>query len=140
MGEESGQVERSGKWGQTVIAGVPERQGYVFAGWNIEGGELPATYASNETYTALWTAVKGITISVDAADLSVIKSINGSTVTFSAEECDFYSWLLDGTEISASQTCSIDTKDLIKGTYTLSMEAQKGGRWYSYYAQIKVGE
>lgn len=140
LGEESGQIEKSGKWGQTVIAGVPERQGYVFAGWNTEGGELPATYASNETYTALWTAVKGITISVGAADLSVIKSISGSTVTFSAEECDFYSWVLDGTEISTSQTCAIDTKDLIKGTYTLSLEAQKGGRWYSYYAQIKVGE
>ncbi len=140
LGEESGSVTKSGKWGQTVITGAPEREGYTFAGWDTEGGELPSTFDSNATYTAQWTAVKGFTITVDVADISVTKSTSGNTITFTAEDCDSYSWLLDDVEIGTEKTCLIDTASLTKGTYALSLEAEKGDRWYSYYAQIKVGE
>lgn len=140
LGEENGIVEKTGKWGQTVITGVPEREGYVFAGWNTSGGELPSTFDSNATYTALWTAVKGFTITVNVADISVTKSTSGGTITFTAEDCDSYSWMLDNEEIGTNQSCAINTSSLTNGTYTLALEAQKGSRWYSYYAQIKVGE
>ncbi len=140
MDGKTGILEKSGKWEQSVIVGVPEREGYVFEGWDTADGTLPATFDSNATYTARWTAVNVITITVNVSDIEVSRSASGNTITFSAEECDSYSWLLDDEVIGTTQTCAIDTSSLTKGTYTLSLEAEKGGRWYSYYAQIKVGE
>lgn len=136
----TGILEKSGKWEQSVIVGVPEREGYVFEGWDTADGTLPATFDSNATYTAQWTAVNVITITVNVSDIEVSRSASGNTITFSAEECDSYNWLLDDEVIGTTQTCAIDTSNLTKGTYTLSLEAEKGGRWYSYYAQIKAGE
>ena len=128
-----------GKYGQTVLSNpVPEKQGYSFEGWNTTGGTLPQTFETTATYTAKWSSVKGITIKVSEADIDVTKTVNGNTVTFTAETCDSYAWYLDDVLKDSGQTFEIDTSTMVKGTYTLVLEAQKGGRWYSYYAQIKV--
>lgn len=136
----TGVVTITGKYGQTVIVNSPEKEGYSFEGWNTSGGTIAQVFDADTTYTAKWTAAKGITITVNEADITVTKAQNGSTITFTAEECDSYSWLLDDKVIAASQSCAIDTSTLTRGTYTLALEAEKGGRWYSYFAQIKVTE
>lgn len=81
-----------------------------------------------------------IAITVNTSDISVTKTENGNYITFTADVCDTYRWLLNETELSAGQSCVIDTASLEKGTYTLSLEAQKGGSWYSYFAQITVSK
>lgn len=136
----TGTVVKSGKWGQTLVVGTPVRTGYEFVGWNTSGGTLPATYNSTATYTAQWAAVSGITITVDNSDVVVTKTQNGSVIIFTAEPCDSYAWYLDDGLIGTEQTCVVDTSTLVKGVYSFALEAQKGGKWYSYFAQIKVGE
>lgn len=74
------------------------------------------------------------------SDISVIKSQNGSSLMFDAEECDSYSWTLDDLPVWTEKTYSIDFSSVLEGTYTLSLEAQKGGKRLSYYAQIKVAK
>ena len=138
LGEESGTITKSGRWGQTVSIGIPERHGYSFEGWNTVGGRLPKTFDSAATYKALWSAVKGFTITVQESDINVSKSQSGNIITFTSEECSSYNWTLDDKSIGTAQTCTVNVSELSKGTYTLSLEAQKGGSWYSYYAQIKI--
>ena len=136
-----GMVTKTGKYGQTLAIGTPTRKGYTFEGWTDSWGNgIPSTYYEYATYTARWSVSMGIDIVVDDSDITVIKTENGNYITFTADECDTYRWLLDETEISTAQSCMIDTDLLEKGTYTLSLEAQKGGRWYSYFAQITVNK
>lgn len=138
---QTGTLEKTGKTGASIPAlSNPQKSNYTFMGWNTIGGTLPSVY-ENATYTAVWllNEVRGIDISVDPlSDINVTKSQNGNTVTFTAEECDSYSWTLDGAAKGSARTCSIDTSTLLKGTYTLTLEAKKGGKWFSYTAQIKV--
>ncbi len=138
----TGTITKSGKYGASVPAlSNPQKTNYTFMGWNTNGGALPSVYAEDATFTAVWllNEVRGIDITVDPlSDISVTKSQSGNTVTFTAQECDSYSWTLDGAAKGSARTCSIDTSTLLKGTYTLTMEAKKGGKWFSYTAQIKV--
>lgn len=87
-----------------------------------------------------WTIPVGIEITVDISDIIVTKTENGNDITFEAEVCDSYHWLLGETEISSGQSCMLDISMLENGTYSLSLEAQKSGRWYSYFAQITVNK
>ena len=141
---QTGTIKKTGKIGAAVPSVPnPQKTDTIFLGWNTNGGTLPSVFAENATYTAVWrlNEVRGIDITVEPPlpdDISVTKSQSGNTVTFTAEECDSYSWALDGAEKGSARTCSIDTSILLKGTYTLTLEAQKGGRWFSYTAQIKV--
>ena len=139
---QTGTLEKIGKTGASVpTLSNPQRANYTFMGWNTNGGALPSVYEEDATYTAVWllNEVRGIDISVDPlSDISVTKSQSGNTVTFTAQECDSYSWALDGAAKGSARTCSIDTSTLLKGTYTLTLEAKKDGRWFSYTAQIKV--
>lgn len=51
----------SGKYGAAVTNayGNPEREDFAFAGWNTNGGTLPATFPSSDAaYTAVWTKTK----------------------------------------------------------------------------------
>ena len=137
---QTGIITKTGRYGQYVIINNPGRTNYIFAGWNSKGELLPDTYETDKTYTALWSAVKGFEISIQASDISVTKSTNENIISFTAEECDSYSWILNDVEKSTERTFSIDTSTLKKKVYTLALEAQKGGKWYSYYAQIKVTE
>lgn len=138
----TGTITKSGKYGASVPAlSNPQKTNYTFMGWNTNGGALPSVYAEDATFTAVWllNEVRGIEITVDPlSDISVIKSQSGNTVTFTAQECDSYSWALDGAAKGSARTCSIDTSTLLKGTYTLTLEAKKGGKWFSYTAQIKI--
>ncbi len=139
---QTGGITKSGKYGASVPAlSNPQKANYTFMGWNTIGGTLPSVYAEDATYTAVWllNEVRGIDISVDPlSDINVTKSQSCNTVTFTAQECDSYSWALDGAAKGSARTCSIDTSTLLKGTYTLTLEAKKDGRWFSYTAQIKV--
>lgn len=139
---QTGTVKKTGKIGASVPAlSNPQKTNYTFMGWNTNGGALPSVYAEDATFTAVWllNEVRGIDITVDPlSDISVTKSQSGNTVTFTAQECDSYSWALDGAAKGSARTCSIDTSTLLKGTYTLTLEAKKGGKWFSYTAQIKV--
>ncbi|MBO4508622.1 MAG: InlB B-repeat-containing protein [Spirochaetaceae bacterium] len=141
LDDQTGTLTKTGKYGQTVSINQPQKTGTSFAGWNTEGGTLPSTFDENETYTAKWTSSRVIEITVGSlSDLTVTKSQNGNIITFTSEECDSYNWTLDDAQISTTRTCTIDTSTLLKGTYALCLEANKDGRWYSYFAQIKVEE
>ena len=137
---ETGTITNTGKYGQTVNITAPTRTNYSFNGWNTTGGTLPATYETDGNYTAVWSAINGISVQVQIEDISVTKTQTGNTYTFSAETCDSYSWTLDDVEIATTQTCNIDISTFAKDTYILALEAKKGSKWYSYYAQIKVTE
>ena len=140
LADETGTISKTGKYGQTVNITAPTRTNYSFNGWNTTGGTLPATYETDGNYTAVWSAIKGISVQVQIEDIIVTKTQTGNTYTFSAETCDSYSWTLDDVEIATTQTCNIDISTFAKDTYILALEAKKGSKWYSYYAQIKVTE
>ncbi len=53
----------SGLYGATVSVANPEKAGWIFIGWNTEGGQLPATFTSDGSYTAMYDE--------DAADYKV---------------------------------------------------------------------
>ena len=140
LGDQTDTVTLSGKYGQTLgVLANPTRQNYSFEGWNTVGGTIAQTFTANTTYTAKWSAAGGISVTVlQVDDIEVTQSISHSIITFTAENCDSYCWSLDDDVIGSDRTCSIDTLELYKGTYTVSLEAQKNGKWYSYFAQIKV--
>lgn len=136
---DSGIITKTGKYGSIFFVNEPVRSGYVFERWS---SNLPDRYYEDATYTALWTRTipVGIEITVDISDIIVTKTENGNYITFEAEVCDSYHWLLGETEISGGQSCMLDISLLENGTYSLSLEAQKGGKWYSYFAQITVNK
>ena len=139
LGGQTGTIEQTGKYGQTVgTIANPTRQNYCFEGWNNVGGAIAQTFTANTTYTAKWSAAGGISVTVGEGNIVVTKTVAGNIITFTAEECDSYSWTLDDDEIGTEQTCVIDTSTLNKGTYTIALESQKNEKWYSYFAQIKV--
>ena len=156
---ESGTVTKKGKYGQTVLVNAPEKTGYNFLGWNEEGGELPTRYDENATYTAIWSAgIKGITVTVNNADITVTKTVDGSKIIFTADDTFvsyYYKWYFDDEGQSSYGTtsdsictikyatpyiCTIDTSKLGTGLYTIALEARKNGNYYSWFAQIKVTE
>ena len=139
LGGQTGMITRTGKYGQTVGTIInPTRQNYSFEGWNTVGGTIAQTFTANTTYTAKWSSAGGISVTVGEGNIVVTKTVAGNIITFTAEECDSYSWTLDDDEIGTEQTCVIDTSTLNKGTYTIALESQKNEKWYSYFAQIKV--
>ena len=139
LGGQTGTVEQTGKYGQTVNISAPTRTGYSFEGWNRVGGRLAPTFTTNTTYTAKWSAAGGISVTVlPISDIEVTNSTSHSIITFTAEECTSYRWTLDNEVKGTGRTCVIDTLGLYKGTYKISLEAQKNGKWHSYFAQIKV--
>lgn len=137
----TGTITKTDKVGRAFSISNPTKAHAVFAGWNTVGGTLPTTYNANATYAAVWTNIEATPIQITVlpeSDISVTKTQSGSVITFTAEECDSYRWTLDDAAKGSSRTCQIDTSTLLKGTYTISLEAKKGGKWRSYYAQIKV--
>lgn len=79
-----------------------------------------------------------IKIKESYSDISVAKAQNGSSIIFITEDCDSYDWTLEEKQIGADKICLLDTSSLLAGTYSLSLEAEKSGKRYSYYAQIQV--
>jgi hypothetical protein len=78
-----------------------------------------------------------IEVSVKNSDISVTKTQDGNSVIFTAEKCDSYSWTLDDKVVGTARSCVIDTTTLTPGTYSLALEATKGTKHYSYWAQLK---
>ncbi|MEE3409928.1 MAG: BspA family leucine-rich repeat surface protein [Treponema sp.] len=78
-----------------------------------------------------------IDVAVKNSDISVTKTQDGNSVIFTAEKCDSYSWTLDDKVVGTARSCVIDTSTLAPGTYSLALEAKKGSKIYSYWAQLK---
>ena len=78
-----------------------------------------------------------IDVAVKNSDISVTKTQDGNKVIFAAEKCDSYSWTLDDKVVGTSRACVIDTSTLAPGVYSLALEAKKGSKIYSYWAQLK---
>ena len=138
LGEQTGTITRTGKYGQTVNISAPIRAGYSFEGWNNVGGTLATTFTANTTYTAKWSASGGISVTVSKDDIVVTRELCGNKIIFTAEECDEYVWTLDDNNIGDEQTCEIDVSNLCNGTYTVELEARKGVKWYSYFTQVRI--
>ena len=59
----------------TEIA-APSKEGYTFVGWDVRGGELPATYPdADTTYTAIWAL--NVTMTFDTDGGTAIPSVGG---------------------------------------------------------------
>ena len=55
---------------------APSREGYTFVGWDVRGGELPATYPdADTTYTAIWAL--NVTMTFDTDGGTAIPSVGG---------------------------------------------------------------
>ncbi|MBO4859868.1 MAG: InlB B-repeat-containing protein [Treponema sp.] len=127
LGEATGTITKSGKYGQSLAAVAnPTRQNYTFSGWNTKGGTIPATFEESATYTALWTTASGITISIapDSTinveqEESIIETTTsaGSTgkvkvITLTAAEgFTGYSWRIDGNLASSYEGGFIVSED-----------------------------
>ncbi len=71
-------------------------------------------------------------------DIQVTSMKNGNMLIFTSEECDLYTWRLNDQEYANTKSCSINLGNYKKGTYSLSLEAFKDSKWYSFFAQIIV--
>ena len=127
LGEATGTITKSGKYGQSLAAVAnPTRQNYTFSGWNTKGGTIPATFEESATYTALWTTASGITITI-APDSTIsveqeeaiieTTTSSGSTgkvkvITLTAAEgFTGYSWRIDGNLASSYEGGFIVSED-----------------------------
>ena len=148
LGEQTGTVTKTGKYGQSISVADPTRSGYTFSGWNTTGGAIPATFDETKTYTALWTSASGITVTIaPASTISVVKSVSDDTITLTADSgFTGYTWLIDGTAASGmtGATVSEDGTRLTlaktnlteNAVYQVSLSATKDG--IPYGAQISV--
>ena len=139
LGGESGTVTKTGKYGQTVAIANPTKTGFAFAGWNENDGTLPTSYTEDAEYTAVWSTAKIVSFTVnEESDISVGRQQEENTITFTADECDSYAWYFNDAKVATTRQYEIDLSTLAKGTYGLALEAQKDGKLYSYFTQIKV--
>lgn len=68
-----------------------------------------------------------------------------NAITFTVkEECDSYSWAIDGVEQNTGNSLTVNTNNkqvfVKNGIYDISLEVEKDGKYYSFTAQIKVQE
>ena len=148
LGEQTGTVTKTGKYGQSISVADPTRSGYTFSGWNTTGGAIPATFDETKTYTALWTSASGITVTIaPTSTISVVKSVSDDTIALTADSgFTGYAWLIDGTAASGvtGATVSEDGTRLTlakanlteNAVYQVSLSATKDG--IPYGAQISV--
>ena len=148
LGEQTGTVTKTGKYGQSISVADPTRSGYTFSGWSTTGGKIPATFETSATYTALWTSASGITVTIaPASTISVVKSISDEAITLTADSGFIgYAWLIDGTAASGMTGATVSgdgtrltlAKENLKenAVYQVSLSATKDGIPYS--AQISV--
>ncbi|WP_210121014.1 InlB B-repeat-containing protein [Treponema parvum] len=110
---DAGPIVKTGKYGASLPAPVPEQEGFVFKGWNPV---LPSPLlfpAADAEYTAQWTPLYTITFGVDGtpANGTLKATVDGNeihsdakvekdkTVTFTAEPetgCNVKEWKVDG--------------------------------------------
>ncbi|MGI5074080.1 leucine-rich repeat domain-containing protein [Treponema vincentii] len=113
-------IIKTGKYGTTLTAPAPEREGYAFKGWSPEPPSPLAFPAINTEYTAQWKINKyPVIFNVDGAGGTLKATVgeteinsgdkveHGKTVTFTATSATGYrvkGWMLDGTAIAESGT------------------------------------
>lgn len=148
LGEQTGTVTKTGKYGQIISVADPTRSGYTFSGWNTTGGAIPATFDETKTYTALWTSASGITVTIaPASTISVVKSVSDDTITLTADSGFIgYTWLIDGTVASGMTGATVSEDGTMltlakanlteNAVYQVSLSATKDG--IPYGAQISV--
>lgn len=130
----------SGRYGATVSLADPTKSGWRFTGWNTSGGKLPTTFTEPGTYKALWTAVAGLTVTIDAlSDITVNKQTEGTTVTLTADAgYTSYQWKVEGVvqEGKNSYVLQLDTSSWVQGTYEVFLLVQDGGLYKSASLRI----
>ena len=143
LGDSSENFTLSGKYGQSIEAlENPTRQNYKFSGWNTIKGTIPTTLEESATYTALWTAVNGITVTIGTnSTIDVEQEESGTSIVFTAEK-DFtdYKWIFDGVAATSIEDASISEdgtvltikKSMIKQgvAYPITLSATKKGMPY----------
>lgn len=77
----AGERDHIGTYGQAVDYEVPERPGYLFQGWNVEGATMRSiAYPSRDrTYSAEWEPLDQVTVTYDAQGGTVISGTIGFT-------------------------------------------------------------
>ena len=130
----------SGRYGATVSLADPTKSGWRFTGWNTSGGTLPTTFTEPGTYKALWTAVAGLTVTIDAlSDITVNKQTEGTTVTLTADAgYSSYQWKVEGVvqEGKISHVLQLDTSSWVQGTYEVFLLVQEGAVYKSASLRI----
>ena len=130
----------SGRYGATVSLADPTKSGWRFTGWNTSGGKLPTTFTEPGTYKALWTAVAGLTVTIDAlSDITVNKQTEGTTVTLTADAgYTSYQWKVEGVvqEGKTSHVLQLDTSSWVQGTYEVFLLVQEGAVYKSASLRI----
>lgn len=110
LGDSSENFTLSGRYGKSIQAlENPTRPNYKFSGWNTTNGTIPTTLEESATYTALWTTLSGITITIAPnSEISVEYEANDSSIIFiAAEGFTNYSWLIDGLAAASVKGASI---------------------------------
>ncbi len=128
----------SGRYGAAVIRPEnPVRENYYFVGWDES---IPEVYDVEAlTFKAVWSSANSTEGSVIAPDLNLTIHETGHSITFTAEECDSYSWALnDAIYLDSSRIHIINKLELPEGVYTVSLKAEKNGLIYSYSKQFIV--
>ena len=117
--------------GAITLPAAPTKDGYTFAGWDLNGTTYAAgdsyTLTGDVTFTALWTAVQtDYTATFDSNGGSAVSAITGSgAITLPAAPTkagyEFAGWLLDGTTYAAGDT------------YTLASDVTFTAQWNQIY-------
>ena len=124
--------------------------GYIFAYWYIykDGTEielLPGSYTvtSDVRLSSKWVKNSSITVELpeDDTEISITPVQNGNSWTLTAETgFEKYVWRIDGTvQTETGNILTLDTASWARGVYEVSVEAEKGGEFYSARAYITVG-
>ena len=124
-------------------------EGCIFAGWYIDQNYNTEIFADSYTVTdsvtlyAKWIGNSGITVEIpeNNIELSLVAQKNGNTWTFTANEgFTDYVWRIDDEmQSETSNTLTIDTSSMLIGSYSVTVEAKKGGEIYSAITYINGG-
>ena len=150
LGEQTGTVTKTGKYGQSISVANPTRQGFTFDGWNAVGGTIPATFDETKTYTALWTSAGGITATIAPLHtIAITKADVDGSITLTAESgFTDYSWLINGKSAASVAAASVSSDGTVltltkaqlsdEVAYQVALNAAKNG--ITYGAQITVSK
>ena len=166
LGTYTGIVPVKGKYGQSLSAVLtamygqqltampnPTRLHYAFCGWNTNDGTIPSIFETSATYTALWSNVNSITMTIAPnSTIGITKTETTDTIILTADEGFSYnwndSWRIDGNQANifkgaslndTNRILTIEKTSFIKGyVYQISVNATKNGMPYGAQITVKV--